>query len=428
MSKETKNKLVPKLRFPEFINDGNWNSDSLNSIAELIDERAGTKQYTTMSVTSGVGLVSQKEKFGREIAGAQYKNYYVIQKWDFAYNKSATKLFPEGYIAILKDIDSAAVPNSIFTCFRTDKNKIHPPFLDYLFQDNFHGKWLRRFIEVGARAHGSLSIDSEILMKMAIVFPKPQEQQKIADCLSSLDDLIIAENQKLEAFKSNKKGLMQKLFPTEGGKVPKIRFPEFREAPEWDITTLSEIANRIEDKVGNQQLTTVSISAGIGFVSQAEKFNRDISGQQYKNYIVLNEGDFAYNKGNSKKFPQGCVYKLKEFKIAAVPNAFISFRFNSTVVADFYQGYFENNFHGKQLQKFITSGARMDGLLNISPIDFFSIKLPTPKNKKEQQKIADCLSSLDRLIASQIEKVESLKLHKKGLMQGLFPNVNLVSK
>jgi type I restriction enzyme, S subunit len=194
--------------------------------------------------------------------------------------------------------------------------------------------------------------------------------------------------------------------------VPELRFPEFQKG---------EISERIEDKVGTQALTTVSISAGIGFVSQAEKFSRDISGQQYKNYIVLKKGGFAYNKGNSKKFPQGCVYKLKEFEIAAVPNAFITFRFKKVVVADFYIGYFENNLHGKQLQKFITSGARMDGLLNISPDSFFSIVLPTPKERDEQQKIASCLSSLDDLITAHTQKLDALKAHKKGLMQQLFP-------
>lgn len=203
--------------------------------------------------------------------------------------------------------------------------------------------------------------------------------------------------------------------------VPKLRFPEFKNEKEWENKELSEIADRITEKVETRKLTTVSISAGFGFVSQAEKFSRDISGQQYKNYIFLRKGDFAYNKGNSKTFPQGCIYKLKEYDEAAAPNAFICFRFKNTVVSDFYKGYFENNFHGKQIKKFITSGARMDGLLNVSPIDFFSIKLPTPREKNEQQKIADCLSSLDEVITAESQKLEMLKEHKKGLLQNLFP-------
>lgn len=210
----------------------------------------------------------------------------------------------------------------------------------------------------------------------------------------------------------------------EGNKtrlVPRLRFPEYKDDGVWREKTLGSISERVHEKVGNIKLTTVSISAGKGFVSQSERFSRDISGQQYKNYIILNEGDFAYNKGNSKKFPQGCIYKLKEFKQVAAPNAFICFRLKSDFIAGFYQGYFDNNYHGAQLQKFITSGARMDGLLNIRPADFFSIILPTPKREQEQQKIASCLSLLDELVAAESQKLEALKAHKKGLMQQIFP-------
>lgn len=203
--------------------------------------------------------------------------------------------------------------------------------------------------------------------------------------------------------------------------VPKYRFPEFQNSDSWDRCTLVKLADRIEEKVGENKLTTLSISAGTGFVSQEEKFSRDISGNQYKNYIHLRKGDFSYNKGNSKTFPQGCIYELTEYEEAAVPNAFISFHFKDNYVSNFYKGYFENNFHGKQLTRFITSGARMDGLLNIKAPDFFSIVLPTPTERKEQQKIADCLASIDDLIYAEDKKLSALKDHKKGLMQKLFP-------
>jgi len=203
--------------------------------------------------------------------------------------------------------------------------------------------------------------------------------------------------------------------------VPKLRFPEFSTSGGWEKYKLSELADRITQKVGDKRLVTLSISAGIGFVSQTEKFSRDISGKQYCNYIYLQKGEFSYNKGNSKTFPQGCIYELKEYDEAAVPNAFISFKFKETLIPSFYQGYFDSNFHGKQLIKFITSGARSDGLLNINPADFFSIVLPTPVKKEEQQKIADCLSSIDELIEAENRKLEALKRHKKGLMQKLFP-------
>jgi len=204
------------------------------------------------------------------------------------------------------------------------------------------------------------------------------------------------------------------------GIVPKLRFPAFRAFGNWDLKSLGDISAPVLDKVGELALPTVSITAGYGFVTQESKFGRDISGNQYKNYILLTKGEFSYNKGNSKKYPQGCIYELKEFEQVAAPNAFISFRLNSGYVSDFYQNLFEANHHGVQLKKFITSGARSNGLLNIKPEDFFSIQLPAPK-ESEQQKIADCLTSLDSRISAESEKLDALKDHKKGLMQNLFP-------
>ncbi len=88
--------------------------------------------------------------------------------------------------------------------------------------------------------------------------------------------------------------------------APKLRFPEFWDAPEWEPVSLGNASVPVEERVGERKLTPVSISAGIGFVPQAEKFGRDISGNQYKVYTVVRDGDFVYNKGNSLRFPQGC--------------------------------------------------------------------------------------------------------------------------
>jgi type I restriction enzyme S subunit len=203
--------------------------------------------------------------------------------------------------------------------------------------------------------------------------------------------------------------------------VPRLRFPEFHNAGPWEVKRLGEVASEIIEKVGDKKLVTVSITAGKGFVTQEEKFGRNISGRQYKNYILLKKGQFAYNRGNSKTFPQGAIYQLREFDEVAVPNAFYSFEFRTEYIPEFFIGYFENNFHGKQLARFITSSARSDGLLNVSANDFFSILLPIPRDREEQQKIADCLSSLDEVIELQAKKLEALKAHKRGLMQQLFP-------
>ena len=205
--------------------------------------------------------------------------------------------------------------------------------------------------------------------------------------------------------------------------IPKLRFPEFQTTLGWDTFKLNDVSTRILDKVGDKKLMPISITAGVGIVSQEEKFGKNISGKQYKNYLILNKGDFVYNKGNSKKYPQGAIYYLDKWEKVAAPNVFLCFRLKSDQVHGFYQGYFDNNAHGVQLQKYITSGARSDGLLNISADTFFNLSFAIP-DPKEQQKIADCLSSIGELIELQEQKLAALKQHKKGLMQQLFPSHN----
>lgn len=402
MSKETKNKMVPKLRFPEFENVV-YNEIKLGKVAELVDERAGSNEYTLMSVTSGVGLISQKEKFGREIAGNQYKNYYVIRKWDFAYNKSATKLFPEGYIAMLKDIDAAAVPNSIFTCFRITNKKAVPQFLDHLFHDNFHGRWLHKFIEVGARAHGSLSINNDTLFSMPLALPSPEEQQKIASCLSSLDDLITAESQKLEALKAHKKGLMQQLFPAEGKKVPELRFEEFKGSGDWEKKTLKDVcemqagkfvsASDINERKEDEMFPCYGGNGLRGYTTSfTHKGNYSLIGRQGAlcgNVILVNEK-----------------FHATEHAVVVTPKE----RVDTSWL--YYMLVYLN------LNQYATGQAQP----GLSVQNLEKVRLKIPKTEREQQKIADCLSSLDELIIAQSEKIEALKEHKKGLMQGLFPS------
>lgn len=202
--------------------------------------------------------------------------------------------------------------------------------------------------------------------------------------------------------------------------VPRLRFPEFQEAGPWCLVSLGKAATPVTETVGDRKLTPVSISAGVGFVPQAEKFGRDISGDQYRRYLRVRDGDFVYNKGNSLRFPEGCVYLLKGWGEVAAPNVFISFRLKQGYSNGFFQACFEFNLHGQQLKRHITSGARSNGLLNISKEAFYGLRIPTP-GSAEQQKIADCLNSLDELIAAKGRRVDALKAQKNGLMRELLP-------
>ena len=189
---------------------------------------------------------------------------------------------------------------------------------------------------------------------------------------------------------------------------------------DWACAKLCEIADPITKTAGTDKYETLSISAGIGFVNQAEKFGKELSGKQYEKYIVLQKGDFSYNKGNSGKYPQGCIYRLMDRETAAVPNVFESFRLKGGYCPEFYDFLFRSGFMNKQLARKINHGVRDDGLLNLTDDDFYSTVLPVP-SLAEQQKIAKILSTCDRLIERKQKLVEELQQLKKTCLAKMFP-------
>ena len=197
---------------------------------------------------------------------------------------------------------------------------------------------------------------------------------------------------------------------TEAGIIPE----------DWDCAKLSEIADPITETAGKKKYETVSISAGIGFVNQAEKFGKELSGKQYEKYIVLKKGDFSYNKGNSGKYPQGCIYRLKDRETAAVPNVFESFRLKDGYCPEYYDYLFTSGFLNRQLTRKINHGVRDDGLLNLTGKDFYDCVLPVPP-LAEQKRIAAILEQYDELISLLEKKTETYKILKKICLSKMYP-------
>jgi len=416
---EQKKAVVPRLRFPEFRDAGPWEVKRLGEIVEIINERAGDKKCTLLSVTAGIGLVSQVEKFGREIAGKQRRNYFILRKNDFAYNKSATKDYPEGYIGLYEGDEIAAVPNSIFVCFRPAQEKVVPRYLRFLFEINVHGRWLRRFITVGARAHGSLNIDNHNLLHIPIPLPATAvsipEQQKIADCLSSLDELIELQAKQLEALQAHKKGLMQQLFPREGETTPRLRFPEFRDAGPWENIQVSDFGTIVTGKTPSTS-NPKYWNGRFAWVTPT-----DISDTKYiytTDRLLTSEGVQLIGVLPENTVLITCIASIGKNAILKVPgscnqqiNAIIP---NSNFNSDFIYYLFCKNQTILQNQ----AGTSATAIIPKSAFEKFYFHVP---KLPEQQKIADCLSSLDELIELQAKQLEALQAHKKGLMQQLFP-------
>jgi len=409
----TRRQATPKLRFPEFRDAGEWEERLLGDIAKLIEERAGSDKHTPMSVTAGVGLVAQEEKFGREIAGNQYRSYFVIREGDFAYNKSATKQYPEGFVTMLEGQSSAAVPNSIFTCFRVEGDVINRHFLNYVFSANFHGAWLRRFITIGARAHGALNVNSDDLLRMPLRVPSLLEQEKIADCLSSLDSLIAAQRQKLDTLKAHKQGLLQQLFPAEGETVPRLRFPEFREAREWEEKSIGSVCQSFSG--GTPSTLEQDFYGGdIPFIRSAEI-------EQDRTALFLTNKGFESSAARLVKKGDVLV-ALYGANSGEVALARLDGAINQAILCLRSQG--SNAFIYQALshkKDWLVATYIQGGQGNLSAAIIKSIQLPFP-SLDEQHKIAGCLSSLDDLIAAQHQKLDAFNAHKQGLLQQLFPS------
>lgn len=429
---DNKPALVPKLRFPEFREAGDWTTETLGSLVTISTQKVGSNTCIPMSITSGVGLVSQQEKFGRIIAGNSYKNYLLLKKNDFAYNKSATKEYPEGFIALYTGDKLAAVPNSIFTCFCIKGLSAAPQYLNYLFLGNLHGQWLRKFIEVGARAHGSLSINERDLLALPVPLPKGEqsltEQQKIADCLSSLDELITAQGRKVDALKTHKKGMMQELFPREGETRPRLRFEAFQNAGDWN-------AQPFEEFVAKSFYGTSSSTSPTGQYPVIRMGNMADGGLDFTNLVYidlapesfeafrLEDGDILLNRTNSPAL----VGKISIFRLntdCITASYIVTYRLKKKRIDPLFCNFMLNTprHQGKirALAKPSVSQA------NINPTTFKKELIVSVPELPEQQLIADCLTSLDELITAHTQKLEALKTHKKGLMQQLFPTTEVV--
>ena len=327
-----------------------------------------------------------------------------------------SKMFPRGTLmmAIAANIGDCSILTFDSACtdsvvgITPDRELLNGNFLLYYLSTQ---KSVFKYV---APAGAQKNINVEFLDSLPLLIPPLPEQQKIAEILGACDKAIEAQERLIAQKQQRKKGLMQKLLTGE------VRFPEFERTPEWKYISLNTVSTRLTEKVGKRALDVLSITAGYGYVAQKDKFSKVIAGRNYTNYVVLDNGDFSYNKGNSLRFPQGCIYRLDEYERGAVPNVFYSFRMNSEkTVSGFYVQLFKMGYQNKQLRAYINSGVRNDGLLNLTNKDFFKMELPVP-SIKEQQVLSDFFASLDHEITLQQNKLEQLKQHKKGLMQLLL--------
>lgn len=243
--------------------------------------------------------------------------------------------------------------------------------------------------------------------RLPIVVPPLPEQRKIAKILRTWDEAIEACEREREAKAKALTAARQRVFGLDGS--PPAR---------WPSAKLEAIVDRVRRQADGADHPVMTISGKSGFKRQDEKFERFMAGDSVNRYLLLERGEFAYNKGNSKTYPQGCIYRLEQ-DTALVPFVYFAFALRDELKSDFFVHLFEAGFLNHQLSRLINSGVRNDGLLNIYADDFFGCVVPVPP-EPEQERIASFFNLAKQELAALDRQDEALRQQKRGLMQKLL--------
>ena len=398
---------VPRIRFDYFKEE--WNEKRF-------------KDFTKLSQGLQIAISS------RFLEDGENRYFYITNEF---LNPNSTKKYyiespSENVICTVDDIlmtrtgNTGKVITNISGAFHNNFFKVDydnfetsKMFLYYLLtSNNIHKEMI---IRAGNSTIPDLNHSDFYSIKTSV--PSLPEQSAIGSLFRTLDDLLESYKDNLSNYQVLKATMLSKMFPKAGQKVPEIRLDGFE--GEWEKSKLKDVAHRVQGNDGRMDLPTLTISASGGWMNQIDRFSSNIARKKQKNYTLLKKGELSYNHGNSKLAKYGVVFELQAYEEALVPKVYHSFRVNQLADSKFIEIMFSTKIPDRELGKLISSGARMDGLLNISFDDFMNIAIIIP-TIKEQQAIGSYFSNLDNLINSHQEKVSQLETLKKKLLQEMF--------
>lgn len=404
-------KLIPELRFPEFMKNREWNEKTLDDVCDITNGKANVQDH----VENGKYPLFDRSEVIKST------NNFIFDCEAVIIPGEGMRFIPKYYVGKF-NLHQRAYALKDFTC---DGKFV---YYSMLFNSNL--------ISRKAVQSTVLSLRLPILQTFPIDVPEESsEQQKIASCLSSVDEVLTAHINKLENLKTYKKGLMQNFFPQEGENVPKLRFKEFENGEDWVEKSIQSL---IDDKF---IISHLDGNHG-ALYPQADEFSKEgvpyITANDFIGGVVEftkckylpNERAIQFKKGVAKdgdilfahNATVGPVAKLStELPFVILSTTATYFRCNNKyLLNDFLKFALTSPRFVNQYTRVMSQSTRNQ--VPITTQRKFILQLPLIE---EQQKIADSLSSLDELIREQTNKIEQLKLHKKGLMQGLFPKVKI---
>jgi len=433
MAKQGAKTVVPRLRFPEFRGASEWSTKSMNELYSFMRNNIlsrdklnyefglaknihygdiHTKFPAIFDITQElVPFINESEV----VPDAASEDYCV--EGDLIFADASEDMGDVGKsMEIVRLAGERLLSGQHTILARRRDDALIVGFGGHLFRSGL----IRSRIEKEAQGTKVYQISSSRLGGIDVTFPSDRaEQQKIADCLTSLDEVLAAQGRKVEALKAHKRGLMQQLFPREGETRPRLRFPEFRNAPEWEEKKLNHVA-RLRNgyafksseyvETGPYRIITIANVQQGDLALDSTKIISALP-SDVQQHQILRLGDILISMtGNVGRVcrvtAEGLLLNQRVGKL--VPGA-INHEF-------FYQLLQRDEFRSAMRLK-AAGGAQG----NLSAGDISEYIFCLPEEPKEQQRIADCLSSLDTQIAAETNQLAALKTHKQGLIQQLFP-------
>lgn len=423
MNKHEKKGAVPALRFPEFRDAGEWKERRLSDVlSEHRLKSTGVEEVFSVSVHKG--LVNQVEHLGRSFSASSTDHYNRVLPGDIVYTKSPTGEFPLGIIKQSK-LELDVIVSPLYGVFSPETIALGT-MLDTYFESSANVKlYLEPLVQKGAK--NTISINNSKFLLGTLLLPlNKKEQYKIAECLTSIDKLITAGIKKLDALKIHKKGLMQQLLPAEGETVPKLRFSEFLNNGQWKLKKLEVLAKRGSGHTPNKQNPNY-YNGGIKWVSLADSHKLD---NRYIYTTQIEISKLGIENSSAILHPAGTVILSRDAGVGksavlhsemAVSQHFIAWICDGSKLSNWFLYYV------LQTLKPTFERIAVGNTIKTIGMPYFKELCISVPSIREQEKVADCLSTIDELITAQSQKLVALKAHKKGLMQQLFPDMDEVS-
>ena len=397
------NKHTPSLRFPEFLNDGEWSAillkDAINKVTP--PKKLPSSEYKTDGqfpvIDQSTNIIAGYSDDYSALMNTQYEDYIV-----FGDHTCTLKLVNHPFI---QGADGIKI-------FRSKLDDLDTQYLYYylLAHPILSKEYKRHFADFAEKI---------------ILFPKNlKEQIRIAKCFSSIDKQITATRSKLEQLKEHKRGLMQRLFPAKGKTVPELRFPEFLNDGEWEMATMESI---FEIKNGYTPSKANPDYWEGGTIPWFRMEDIRKSGHILSDSIQHITPSAVKSAG---LFPAYSIIVATTATIGEHALIIVDSLANQRFTFLTKRKSFDNRidmvyFHYFMfiIDEWCKQNTNAGGLLSVNMEAFRKLVIPYPASLSEQHKIAECFSSIDKQIAATKRIFEQLKEHQKGLMQRLFPIV-----